>query len=99
MGKRTPKSNGRSGRTAKLEELSDQVKDAIAFSEGDDPVLYKLLEIVISSLNSKRPLFENILDEPSFYRHYFLQWVKEGMNEKRNLVKSEAKTNKELGLG
>lgn len=57
------------------------MKDTIVTQRTSDPVLLTLLEIVVTSVAEERPLFNNPLEEPPFYRRYFRRWVKEGLEE------------------
>jgi hypothetical protein len=65
-------------------DLEDEVKEAIAAGTRD-VILNMLLEVTMASLVDERPLFANIIDEPLFYRRYFLPWVREGLQELRTI--------------
>ena len=45
-----------------------------------------MLELAVYSILNDRPLFDQPLDEPAFYRRYFYRWVKEGIEEVRNMT-------------
>lgn len=84
MGTEPPKSEDDPGKgriADLLEELEDAVKDAI-LTTTDDPILSILLEITLNSLVTHRPLFDNPLEEPIFYRRHFVKWVEEGLQER-----------------
>ena len=92
MGRTTPKSK------KILEELENVVKDAVV-SGSDDPVLEHLIELTITSLLEGRPLYQNILEEPDFYRRYFKKWVKEGLREHEAMEKIKNKPFENIKLG
>jgi hypothetical protein len=69
--------------------MENTVKDAI--TEGTtDKTLSILLEVVRISITEDRLLFPNPLDEPVFYRRYFVPWVKEGLEEAKAIAEAEA---------
>lgn len=63
--------------------MEEHVKDAILTNEFTDLVLLQLVELTIYSIRNDRPLFPNLMQEPTFYRKNFRQWVVEAMEEKR----------------
>jgi hypothetical protein len=73
--------------------MSDQVKDAILENRSEDPYLAGLVELTIDAILTGRPLFDNPLIEPSFYRLHFKQWVKEGIEEAQAIAADQAKNN------
>jgi hypothetical protein len=78
-----------------LEELEDSIKDAILTGSTPDPVLSVLLEITINSVTTGRPLFDNPLKEPAFYRRKFYPWVKEGIEEYRKVQAGDKQEDEE----
>jgi hypothetical protein len=71
-----------------LADLEDIVKDAIVGGATADRYLGRLLEIVFASIADGRPLFNNPLDEPAFYRT-FRRWVMEGLGEVAKLSQDQ----------
>ena len=69
--------------------MEDIVKDAIITGDTDDRVLDLLIDIVVSSIQDGRPLFPNVMTEPSFYRRYFRRWVAEALAELASMRGSE----------
>ena len=47
----------------------------------DDIALNLLVEMTITSILEKRPVFPTIAEEPLIYRRYIYRWVKEALNE------------------
>ena len=60
--------------------MEDAINEAID-EQSKDVVLLKLVEITAASIIEERPLFDNILTEPVFYRRHFKPWVKKGIDE------------------
>jgi hypothetical protein len=60
--------------------MEEAINDAID-GQSEDAVLLKLIEITAASIIDESPLFDNILDEPTFYRKHFKPWVKKGIDE------------------
>ena len=54
-----------------LNRMEEKISDAILSGSTDDLFLGTLLEIVIPAIRQKRPLFQNPLDEPVLYQHFF----------------------------
>lgn len=48
----------------------------------EDVVLSQLLEITRASIRLERPVFSNLVEEPTFYRRHFVRWVREAMDER-----------------
>ena len=74
-------------------ELEDAVEDAILTEHTDDPVLRLLLEIAIAEIAEARHLFDNIIDEPVFYKRYFIKWVTQSLQasaEAEKLIPTDA---------
>jgi hypothetical protein len=61
--------------------MEEAVKDAILLEQNDDPVLDTLIDLTAISLSEGRPLFVSPMSEPSFYRKYFKPWVRDGIKE------------------
>jgi hypothetical protein len=76
-----------------LEVLQDAVKDAIVDGT-EDAILLVLIETTLVEICDGRPLFQNPLDEPFFYRKYFKPWVSAGIQELRAMESIRDKTNK-----
>ena len=77
-------------RNKQLEALEATVHEAISGDDDEeektvDRVLATLIEAVLFSDGQGRPLFENPLDEPLFYRQHFLPWVQEGLRIKKGI--------------
>jgi len=47
--------------------------------------------LIINSIVTEREIYQSVLNEPSFYRRYLLPWVREGMEEKAKIEKSQSK--------
>ncbi len=58
-----------------VREAADQVSG--------DVVLDRLIELAIEEDLEGKPLFQNLLEEPTFYRRYFKRWVREAIAEKK----------------
>ena len=89
----SPKSETLEGRLAELEEAT---KDFILTGEGD-PVLRLLVDLTAVSIIEGRPLFPNPLEEPAFFRKYFKEWVREGLQERAKLKQVEEEAEKAGG--
>lgn len=61
------------------------MKDAIITNAFTDLVLLRLVDLTITSNQSGQPLFPNLLAEPVFFRKYFRLWVREALEEKKQL--------------
>ncbi len=70
-----------------LEELEDEVSDAILTGYTEDKVLKILIDVTTASVQSGRPIYENPLHEPIFYR-WFKGWVAGGLEEAAALEKA-----------
>ena len=83
MGTGDPKSDecGLAGDRVTLTELEDEVNDAVLTETTEDPVLAFLIEVTMASIETSRPLFSNLWDEPIFYRRHFRKWVEQGLRE------------------
>ena len=69
-----------------LKTLEATVHAAISDDEKTvDRVLATLIEVVVFSDGQGKPLFENPLDEPLFYRQHFLPWVRERLRIRREI--------------
>lgn len=80
--------------------MEDKVKDAITFEDlRNDPVLVTLINITLNSIRTERPLFDNPLREPVLYSRYFCNWVKEALEERKQLNIAYQAENKKLGIG
>lgn len=69
--------------------MEEQVKDALVTNEFQDLVLLRLVELTVSAIRTERPLFSNLMQEPSFFRKYFQTWVREALEEREKLMASQ----------
>ncbi len=69
--------------------MEDYVKDAVLTNAFHDPIFFRLVELTIEADNSGRPLFPALLQEPHFFRKKFCLWVREALEERRQLEKTE----------
>lgn len=61
--------------------MEEEVKDVILVGKSNDFTLVALLSIAKTSIQSGRPISNNILAEPVFFERYFKKWVQEGFDE------------------
>ena len=60
--------------------------------------LSTLLEMTVVSITENRPIFENVADEPVFYRRHFYKWVKAIIDEEKAIQQSNAGAMRAIGL-
>ena len=67
--------------------------DTVVDGVSTDEVLIILIDVIVSSIESGRPLFNNPLDEPLLYKH-LVNWVVRGLKERAEaseyMTKAEA---------
>jgi hypothetical protein len=64
--------------------MQNAVEDAVLTGQAD-PVLSALVELTASSIRSGRPLFADLMAEPSFYRQYFRAWVADALQARAEI--------------
>jgi hypothetical protein len=89
-----PKSDecGLAGDRVTFTELEDEVNDAVLTETTEDPVLAFLIEVTMASIETGRPLFSNLFDEPIFYRRHFRKWVEQSLREADQIRKIQETT-------
>jgi hypothetical protein len=80
-----------------LAQLEEAVKNAVSDTT-DDPVLARLVDLTVRSIQSNRELFDNPLHEPVFYVRHFKPWVEQALVERDALDKFHGQALKNLGL-
>jgi hypothetical protein len=71
-----------------LEQMEEAVKNCL-HGENSDKVLVLIIEMVIASIQSERPLFPSLLEEPVFYRRYLRKWVEEELELEQAMLKKQ----------
>ena len=86
-------SQDRDSRRELLAPLENAVMDAVVDGVSRDTILIILIDLIMSSIYSGRPVYSNPLDEPLMYTH-MLTWVTRGMEEreKSSEIMSKAET-------
>ena len=84
------------GITALLEEMEDDVKDAILTGATKDTVLDKLILFTMRVVVEDRHIAQNPLEEPAFFERYFKKWVADGIKELETTRKEKEKLEKEI---
>jgi len=64
--------------------MEQDIRAAIG-GDSNDLVLNSLVELTVASLRDKRPLFNNILDEPALWRRHFRRMVQDVLDEEDSL--------------
>ena len=80
-----------------LAQLEEEVRNAVTDTT-DDMVLARMIEITIRAIQTKRELFDNLLEEPVFYVRHFRPWVETALVERDALDKFHGQALKNLGL-
>ena len=66
---------------ARLEQMEDEVKDAVLTGATEDRVLDKLILFTMGIVVEGRHIAQNPLEEPAFFERQFKRWVADGVKE------------------